>query len=506
MGKTLDSKQFEISVQLRNFQGLITNKRIHEAKGGRKVDNCREEVLSCKIQMQKADELSFGTRVAYGCGDSACNVVYGMISTLLTLFYTDYVGVSVAAVGIVMLVSRVFDGSSDLLMGIIVGKTHSRWGSCRPWLLWMAIPYAISAIALFTVPQTTAELQFWYIFVTYNLCTTVVYTAINVPYGALSTHMTRSSHERDMLSIYRLVLARCGQIVTVMSTMPLVKLFGNDQMAWVKAITIWSIMAVILLLVCFARCKETVNVEKVRSSVKVPAGKSARALVTNKYFWATLFLWTATCIHTTLIGTILPYYCKYIFGNDTWMYSILFVSEIGTLCIGALFCPMLLRHMGKRDLTLRGCIIVIVTQCLFLLNPDNFYWMVVTSILRAFGEAPLYAVIFGMIGDTVEYGQWKSHIRQESLIFGCGSMGFKIGTGVASALISLLLTIAGYVSSDNGGAIQSLATKSMIMDIYKYGPIIVWGIALFILLSYKLDKIYPIIVNDLRKREEAGQM
>ena len=249
--------------------------------------------------------LSWVTRIAYGSGDAACNVVYGMISTLLTIFYTDYVGVSLATVGLVMLISRIFDGTSDVIMGVVTEKTKSKWGKCRPWMLWMAVPYAVTAIALFTVPQTSDTLQFWYIFVAYNLCTTVVYTAINVPYGALSTRMTRSSSERDMLSIVRLVLARCGQIITVMLTMPLVKLLGNDQAAWIKAIAIWSIMAVALLIFCFAKCEEKVQVEEVVKQAKVSLGRSIKALVTNQYFWATLVLWAMTCVHTQVIGTVL---------------------------------------------------------------------------------------------------------------------------------------------------------------------------------------------------------
>ena len=126
---------------------------------------------------QSGGKLGWGTRVAYGCGDTACNVVFGMISTLLTLFYTDYVGISAATVGLVMLLSRMFDGVSDAVMGIIVEKTNSRWGKSRPWLLWMCVPYAVSAVLLFTVPHTKALLQFLYMFVTYNFCTTVCYTA-----------------------------------------------------------------------------------------------------------------------------------------------------------------------------------------------------------------------------------------------------------------------------------------------------------------------------------------
>lgn len=89
-------------------------------------------------------------------------------------------------------------------------------------------PYVITSVALFTVPQTSGSLQFWYIFVTYNLCTTVCYTAINVPLGSLSTMMTRDSHERDMLSIVRMTLAPIGRLISVTFTLPVVKLVGTD--------------------------------------------------------------------------------------------------------------------------------------------------------------------------------------------------------------------------------------------------------------------------------------
>ena len=124
----------------------------------------------------KRGKLSFAARVSYGCGDTACNVVFGMISTLLTLFYTDYVGVAAAAVGMVMLISRVFDGFSDVVMGLLVERTNSRWGKSRPWILWMAVPYAVSAVLLFTVPHTTGLVQFLYIFVTYNFYHSLLYS------------------------------------------------------------------------------------------------------------------------------------------------------------------------------------------------------------------------------------------------------------------------------------------------------------------------------------------
>lgn len=218
-------------------------------------------------------KISWGTRIAYGSGDVACNVVFGMVTTVLTLFYTDYAGVSVASVGLVMLISRLFDGVSDMIMGFIVEKTNSKWGKSRPWILWMSLPYAISAILLFTVPRTTEIVQFLYMMVTYNFCTTVCYTAINLPYGSLSTMMTRSSQERDMLSIVRMGMSPMGKILAVSLTMPLVKVFRDDQMAWVKTMSIWAAMAFLLLVFCFMKCEENVQIKAKEKQGKIPIKK-----------------------------------------------------------------------------------------------------------------------------------------------------------------------------------------------------------------------------------------
>ena len=452
--------------------------------------------------------LGWGTRIAYGLGDTACNVVFGMITALLTLFYTDYCGISVVTVGMVMLISRIFDGSSDVIMGIIVGKTKSKWGKARPWILWMSVPYVLCAVAMFCVPHTSSTtIQFWYIFVTYNLCTTVCYTAINVPYGTLSTMMTRSSHERDLLSIVRMALSPVGKIIAVTFTMPVVKLFGDNQAAWIKTMSMWCAIALILLIICFVRCKETVNFEAAQQEQpKVPASRALKALLGNPYFWATLVLWTVTCVHTTIIGTDLPYYCKYVLGNDSWYYSVIYTAEIVTLIVGALLCPLLLQKFNKRDLSLIGCIIVVIAHALIMVNPMSFQWILVMTVIRSLGQAPLTSLVFGMMGDVVEYGQWKSHLRQESLIFGGGSLGFKIGTGITSAVMTAMLEGAGFLSSVTGGAMQPTSAQHMISSIFKFGPIFVWAAAIIVLLFYKLDKIYPTIAKELAEREARGEM
>lgn len=239
----------------------------------------------------KETKIGFLTRVAYGSGDVACNIVYGMISTLLVLFYTDYAGVPAYLAGLVMLISRIFDGVSDVVMGYIVSRTHSRFGQSRPWIIRMALPYAIGAVLLFTIPQTnSAVIQFLYIFITYNFVTTICYTAINLPYGSLSVMMTRDGHEREILSIFRMAMSPFGRIIAATFTLPLVRFLGNDQAAWIKAMALWSVLAVIMLAFCFARCKETVHIEAREKQGDLTLLKHLSVLVKNRYFWAVLIL------------------------------------------------------------------------------------------------------------------------------------------------------------------------------------------------------------------------
>ncbi len=292
----------------------------------------------------------------------------------------------------------------------------------------------------------------------------------------------------------------------VTCTLPLVKLMGNDQSAWIKTMTVWAVMALILLLICFWKCEETVQIEAKKKQAQVPLKKAFASLVCNQYFWAVLVLWMMQNVIYGVTGTILPYYSKYIFGNDTWLYSFLYLTETLLLVAATFCCPVLLNKFGKRNMSLAGALLALAGQLLFMLNPTSIQWLVFSCVIRAIGLAPLNSIIFGFLGDVVEFGQWKTHLRQESLIFAGGSVGTKIGSGFASAIMTGLLSMSGYISSSNGSAIQPESAISMIMNIYKFGPVFVWVIVILILLLYKLDKKYPAIIQELTEREKRGEL
>ena len=455
------------------------------------------------MEMRRAREdhiVSLREKICYGLGDSACNVVYGLCSTLLTFFYTDYVGISAAVVGIIFLITRVFDGVSDIIMGFITDRTKSKYGKARPWILWMAVPYAVTFVALFFVPANASVMvQAIYIFVTYNLVNTVVYTALNLPYSTMASLITRDQKSRTSTQAIRIFCGPMGKMVVTVSTLPLVKALGNTQKSWIIVSVIFAVIALVLLLVCFFNIEERVVIEAAQNK-KVSVGENLKALFSNQYWAICLGLWGVMVMMSTVSGTITTYYCKYMLGNEG-LYSPIYAAELIAQSIVVLIVPHFVTRFGKRNLTLAGIVLVIVAQFVWITNPLSVTVAMTSAVLRGIGVAPLWACVFPMIADSAEFGQWKTHVRQDGMIFSAASVGSKLGGGLASAGIGLLMNSVGY----NGlAATQTPEAMSMFRSICMYAPIGFSVIIVVLCLLYKLDKLYPQVIADLKERDAQG--
>jgi len=182
------------------------------------------------------------------------------------------------------------------------------------------------------------------------------------------------------------------------------------------------------------------------------------------------------------------------------------LEVVTTIVTTVLFCPFLLKKFGKRNMSMIGCAVALIGHLIYCTHPTDFNWVVFSCFIRGVGFAPLNSVIFGFLGDCVEYGQYKFHIRTEGLIFSGGSIGYKLGTGMCGAFITWLMSISGYVASTTANAVQPQSAIDMIVNIYIFGMIIIWVSLLLVLSIYKLDKEYPAIMEELSKREARGEM
>lgn len=451
--------------------------------------------------MKQAKErgLSILERFAFGCGDAGCNIIYTAMTGFLLLYYTDYAGVSAAAVGVIMLISRVFDGISDLIMGNIVDRTHSRFGKARPWILRMCIPFAVAGVLLFSVPTSWASnAKLVYVFITYNLVSTVIYTAINVPYSALNALMTQDPYERSVLSIFRNLLATAGSLFINTFTLKLVDFFGDNAAAWSKTFGVFGLIATALFLINFAGCKERVKPAVKNGEVQnVPVKEGFKALFKNKYWIMVTVMLALIFISMALYGGATVYFAKTVLGNKNLVAPIgnaVYVAQILAMFVVAFF----VKKMGKKNVMVIGCVLNIAGFA-FMLLTTNYAILIACSVLRGVASACMGATMWAMVSDTIDYGEWKTGCRTEGLVNSACSFGYKIGNGLGSAILGWIISFGGYVDT---AAVQSAQAIFSVKLAFAIIPIVIYIVIIVLLQGYKLDKEFDGIIEDLQKRAE----
>lgn len=452
--------------------------------------------------MEEKNKLTFGKvfeRFCYGCGDLGCNIIYTAMSAFLLFYYTDYAGVSAAAVGTIMLVSRVFDGFSDILMGMIVDRTKSKYGKARVWILRMCIPFALSGILLFSVPsglEGTAKLV--YVFITYNLTSTVVYTAINVPYSSLNALMTQDPYERSVLSIFRNLLATCGTLVINMVTLPMVEFFGDNLAAWTKTFCVLGVLSVITFLLTFIGCKERVKPSTDENGEVKTVGfvEGIKALFHNKYWIMMTCVLALFFLYYAINGGTTVYYAKEILGDRNLVSTINGIYNAVQI-ISLFFIAKLVKKYGKRNVFSIGLILSIVGMLILEFGGGSMPIIVISSLVRGVANACGGATMWAMVSDTIDYGEWKTGCRTEGLVNSACSFGYKIGNGVGSALLGIILEVGGYVGT---AAVQTASACAAIRICFVWIPIAVFVACFIILRFYHLDDEFDGIIADLKQR------
>lgn len=464
------------------------------------------ELLNFKQKGKDMNEfikVPMSEKLAYCFGDPALTLMYTMTTTLLIYFYTNVVGISAGAVGMIMLLSRVFDGFSDVLMGTIIDRTHSKYGKARIWILRLAVPYALAAVLLFTMPPMGDMGKIIYAFVTYNIMNTVVYTAISQPFHALGSLMSRDRRERDIICNIRMVLSITASMVITAFTLPLInqvaKVIDNQQAAWIIVTAAYAIVSVFVLLNTYMSCTERVHAAK-QEKENVPFWKAFKVTVTNRYFLIALGLMIFYTAYQIIIGTDLTYYCQYVLNDVDLVMPLSAAEKIATI-VGIAMLPKILPKYGKRNLICAGCLLGITGQLIFLLNITSVPLGVVTCIMRGFGIAPFYGVQYSLPSDAIEYGHWKTGVRVEGLMFSSMSMGQKAGSGFTSAIMGAILSMAAFDGLKATAAEQTASAITAIKTFYLYVPIAIWVIMFVIAACYKLDKMYDKMMRELIARE-----
>ncbi len=451
-----------------------------------------------KVYEGENRSLHMKERIGYGVGDFANNMMYTPVNSFFTYFLTNVAGLGAGVAGTILLVSRLMDGVSDLIVGSAMEKLHSRFGKARPWLLWWCIPFAVSLVLMFSAPDFGTTGKIIYAFLTYNLPLTTVYTAINQPFGSLASLMTKNQVERGYLNISKMVFAFGGGMVVSAATLPLVNFFGGDSSAWQKTFLIYGVVAIILFLVVFFSTREAVTEEKEQSGrvENVSILKSLLSLLKNKYWIQLLGIFFLNSTVNAFIG-VNVYYGQYIMNDTNLVGTLSIFQNIASFAAFAA-CIVIIRKVGKQKIAIAGVTISFFGYLMVNLNPTSYAVLYAAAVVKGVGNAALSGVMYGMLADTVEYNDWKSGIRAEGLVFSANSIGQKVGSGIGSAVLGWVLAGFGFVS---GSATQPASALNGIRTIFLYVPLVVFAIMFVILLFYRLDKEYDGIIRDLNARK-----
>lgn len=465
-------------------------------------------------------------KIGYGFGDMSSSMFWKIFSYYLPFFYSNIFGLSLAHAGTLVLVTKLYDAVSDPVMGLIADRTNTRWGKYRPYLLWIAIPFAIAGVLAFFTPQTdNYTFKHVYAYVTYILMMTV-YTAINVPYGAMLGVMTDDSREKSVFSSFRMFFAFIGSFIAMGSFEPLLKLrqsivgtlpaewtlADSTPADWTIAVSVIGIVCAVLFILSFVMTREHVTeAEMAKETVKANSNEAAKtsvaedlkALVANGPWWMLLGGGIAILLFNCVRGGAAAYYFADVLGTNAIFTLALFltVGEISQL-VGVVVTVPVSEKIGKKATFLLVLVAVTVLSIIVAFLPETpagMWALLVSQILICIAIGINSPLLWSMFADVADYSELKNGRASTGLIFSSSSMAQKFGAAFGSAIVLWVLMAFGY---DNAkGAVQTPEALATIKALISWIPAIGSAAGIAIMLGYPLtDKKMSDIRQELSKK------
>jgi len=444
---------------------------------------------------EKVVKLTIKEKIGYSLGDTASHFVWDMVGFWLLFFYTDVYGISAAAAGTIMLVARFWDMAIDPVIGIVSDRTKTRWGKFRPYILFGAIPYAVLAILTFTTPHLGEVGKIIYAGATYVLLMTA-YAAINLPYSALGAVMTDDTYERAGLNTYRFIAGFTGQFVVTGLALTLAEFFGGGDKAqgFQYTVFLFAGLSLVFFFITFKTTKERVQPPKAqKDSLK----EDIRNLFSNKAWVILALVGIISFIMFAMQNAAIAYYFKYYLGREN---NVQLFNVIGTVAlIGALpLSKPLAKRFGNRNVFIGSSLISgFFFMLIYLPGITDLKAIYVFNIIAKMAYAPAVPLLWTMIADSADYGEWTTGRRATGLYFSAAVFAQKAGWGIGAAIAGWILAASSFVPNvvQNDTAITGIKLLVSVIP-----GILYMSCALF-MIFYRIDsKTTELMKKDLDAR------
>lgn len=417
----------------------------------------------------------------YTLGMLSYNMEY-MIIANLSFALTDSYAISAITVGLIFMVSRFFDGVTDIIAGIVIDRFNPTIGKARVYDL-LHIPMWIILVLVFSVPNVGNTGKIIWVFVFYNLLQSVITTFMNV---AEPLRLQRSFIEEARVKVMTVTsaLTMLTGVVGGIAMPVLIGIFAEQPHGWTIITSIFAVPFAIFGLLRFLLLPEMPNYIEESRKEKIPSIKeSLMALVQNKYallYGILMICWAMTNTTNTSSST---YYFKYVYG-DVSAAGIVALPVIFSMFF-ALFIPKLMKKLGKVNTVRCGLIVAIVCSLIKYLFPYQIIVLAILSLGVTCGTMILSFMKPILTIDCITYGKWKTGNAVEAVYSSVNSLADKIGLGLGSALLGAVLQIGGYRGEL---AVQNASAIVAIRILYALVPAALLGIALVAFIFFDLDK------------------
>jgi GPH family glycoside/pentoside/hexuronide:cation symporter len=429
-------------------------------------------------------KLSVSEKFGYGLGDLASNMFWQMFAIFMAKFYTDVFLLGAAAMGTMMLVTRMADAFFDPMIGTIADRTVTRWGHFRPYLVWMAIPMAVTAVLAFTVPSLQGTARTVYAYVTLMMMM-FAYSAINIPYSALLGVLTPDSKERTSVTSYRFVMALIPVFIIVNTALPLVNHFGGSDTSpygWQMTMIVYSVFAVLLYFATFAMTRERVQPPPTQET---SLATDLKDLLRNRPWVVLCGVGIAALTFGNIRNTVTIYYFDYVVPNGSGYFGPVMTTGAIAFILGVMATSPLAKRFGKRNFYLASMsLTALLTIGFYFVPPENIKLVWAANTIINFCAAPTAPLVWAMYADTADYSEWKWGRRATGLVFSAASFAQKFGWAIGGAGAGWLLAYFGYLPN----VAQSPRTIHGIVMMMSVIPAIAAVAAVAALWFYEIDE------------------
>lgn len=455
--------------------------------------------------------------LGYLLGPAGALLLNAVLATYLNVYYTDVLKLTHVWGGAFLvvfpIVSKIIDAITNVCMGYIIDRTHTREGKARPWLLLSAPLLTVTGILLFTVPRGSETVQVIWVMVSYNLFYSFAYTIFNMSHGLMVPLSIRDTTQRGSLSVFNQIsnIMMTGILVALVFPMVIMPIIGADQGKWIALMSLLSILALPLTLVEYYFTKERVTLEtQAEEAVPVPLKQQLKAIFTDRYMLLIYAYFLVYILGTSIKNLSLVYYCNYVLGtyNDGMTQTLISVIGGVPMGIGIFAVWPLAKKFGKRNLTLAGFLLYAIGSAICWMFPTDMIVVLVGQFIKNIGGLPCSYVFMAMFADVLDHMEWKNNFRCDGIAMSVYNIISVAMVGVCTGIFNGLLAQTGYVAPEivNGvtvAAEQTAAVKNAITFGF-VGLEVFTGIILAVLLIFlNVEKTIGREQQEIRARREG---